>query len=296
MYEAPTAPLSIGQVLDDGFRLFRAAFKHVWHIALIGAITTFPIVFVSDQLDPINPSIDQFATFFVVLIVVGFVSLYFYAVLFARIGAESRGEAMTTGQAYVKGLRRAPAFIVVTIAYFLMIGFVMFLFMFLIAMIIGVIAGVSGGGAGDAVPIAAAIGTFVGLALSLVPIAYVSTIFAFCFGASVVDSKGPFSSLGYSARIVQGHFWRTAAIILVIFFIYSVVYMILGVLAAVVAFDQLAGTGTPGPLSHLVNYVLGPIFQLVLIPLVIAMVISAYNDLRLRHEGSDLAARIAAAT
>ena len=38
MYTRPTEPRSIGGVLDDGFRLWKAAFSKAWPIALMGQV------------------------------------------------------------------------------------------------------------------------------------------------------------------------------------------------------------------------------------------------------------------
>ncbi len=38
MYTIPTEPRSIGGVLDDGLRLWRAAFSRAWLIALMGQL------------------------------------------------------------------------------------------------------------------------------------------------------------------------------------------------------------------------------------------------------------------
>ena len=50
MYIRPTAPRSIGGVLDDGFRLWRAAFAKTWPVALMAQLLALiPVLIVLSE-------------------------------------------------------------------------------------------------------------------------------------------------------------------------------------------------------------------------------------------------------
>jgi hypothetical protein len=50
-----------------------------------------------------------------------------------------------------------------------------------------------------------------------------------------------------------------------------------------------------GQVPVAINLVVGPIVSALAVPLVYSLLLSIYYDLKMRHEGGDLAARIAAA-
>jgi membrane protein implicated in regulation of membrane protease activity len=112
---------------------------------------------------------------------------------------------------------------------------------------------------------------------------------------TVLERLGPFAGLSRSRQLVRGHWWRTAALVTVIAIIISVIYVILGIVAGIiVAFnpDQVLEAGA---LPWYVDFVVNPLLSGVTTPLAYSLFIATYYDLRNRHEGGDIAERIAAA-
>lgn len=140
MYQAPTRPLTIGGVLDDGLRIYRETFTRVWLYALLAGVAWLPATFVANQLDPVNPSVTSIVLLIVAGIVFTLSSFMFIAMLVVRMQSIVTGEPMTFGAAAARGLRRAPSYIVAGILYGLMIVLATFLSAIIVAVIVGVIA------------------------------------------------------------------------------------------------------------------------------------------------------------
>ena len=107
--------------------------------------------------------------------------------------------------------------------------------------------------------------------------------------AIVVDDQGILESLRTSQRYVKGNFWRASAIISVagvlLIVVSAGVGAVTGVVTAMVSSDPtlivLAVQGT----SLIVN--------IIALPMVAAVMLELYFDLKLRKEGTDLETRLA---
>jgi hypothetical protein len=260
MYEVPTAPLSIGQVLDRGFSLFKASFSAVWLFALIAGVVAIPFNSISGAIAP--DAQDPTLALGVGLLVAGLIyfiaSIVLYGAICARIGGIATGSPMTAGEAIGVGFRRGPAFFGASICYFLII--------------------------------------VVGLILLIVPGIWLMVALFLCFYAVILDRKGPIESLRYSWQLVKGNWWRSAAILTIIGIIVGVMYLLIGLIIGILVGLQAGGLAEPGRMIAILEYAVLPLLQVVLAPLSYALFVALYYDLRLRHEGSDLADRIAAAT
>jgi hypothetical protein len=257
MYEA-TAPQSIGGVLDSGFSLFRSAFKSTFLIAFAAAFLAAP----AGRLAQSAVVGGAPGGLFVIAAVIGFVlymivTLTLYAAVLVLVDKLARGEATGIGAALSLGLRRGAA---------------LFGFMFFYSLAAGV-----------------------GTMLLFVPGIWVMVAMFFGGFAVVLDGKGPIAGLGYSMRLVRGHWWRTTGILTVIFFIYLVVYLIIGVIAGAAAVFQTDTVIQTGNLPWYIDFIVVPVLSAVVLPLLATMTYAVYRDLKLRSEGTDLADRIAAA-
>lgn len=254
MYQQPNAPQSIGGVLDSGFKLYREALPQAYVLAALAALVTAPV----NLLQPYFLSAGVgglIGTPGLVLIAVALAAVVLYAALIARIDAVARGAALTLGQAILLGAHRMAAMIL------------------------------SG--------LAAGIVVVVGLCLLVVPGLIFMIWFVFAPFALVIERRGPIDSLSYSHAIVRGHWWRTAALLTIIGIVLMVVYVLfaLGVSIAVISDPVAASTGQ---VPWYVSLIVGPVLAALIGPLTYALMLSIFYDLRLRHEGGDLAARIAA--
>ena len=114
----------------------------------------------------------------------------------------------------------------------------------------------------------------------------------------VLEGDGVLESLRHSHRLVWGNWWRTAVIVTVVFVVYYVIYLAVEVPFAVV--DQMVFATELGDLPGFGQTILsmvGDIIATVLtFPLMTAVFVAVFHDLKLRKEGQDLEARVEALT
>jgi ABC-type uncharacterized transport system permease subunit len=104
----------------------------------------------------------------------------------------------------------------------------------------------------------------------------------------VVERAGISASFGISRRLIKGYWWRSAAVVTVAIIIVFVFGLIGGVINGVVV--RLFGFGTTFALMD--QAVVGIVLNIFLLPLLPCFLLTMYYDLKLRHEGGDLAARV----
>ena len=112
----------------------------------------------------------------------------------------------------------------------------------------------------------------------------------------IIDDRGIFESIGTSHKLVWGSWWRTALyftiIIIIMFAVMLAVQLTFGLIIGLVAHT---GPGNGGMSFLIVLQVINQLVSLVFMPVLIALFIPYFHDLKLRKEGGDLAARINAA-
>lgn len=255
MYTKPDTPLSIGGVLDDGFKLTRATYKHVFGIALLGAFASnIPSMMITPNAE------DPLAIFGPGLILATIIGSLFGLFVFAwavhRVHSISEGREISLGEAAPHAASNYLTLLVVMICYVLIV--VLGLFAFVIP------------------------GIILGLTLLLAPYLV------------VIDNQGFVDALKQSHNLVWGNWWRTAVIFTVIFFILTVLYLVITVVVALVIGFQAAETES-SMLLNLLNWVIVPVITATYMPVMYACTVAIFNDLKLRKEGGDLDARLAEA-
>ncbi len=254
MYQQPNSPQSIGGVLDSGFKLYRESLSQAYLLAALLALATAPV----NLLQPyfVRTGVrGLIGAPALLLIAIGLAAALVYAALIARIDAVARGAPLSLPQALLLGLHRMGPMILTGLA--------------------------------------AGIVVVIGLCLVVIPGLIFMIWLIFAPFALVIERRGPIDSLSYSHAIVRGHWWRTAALLTIIGIVLSVVYALfaLGISIAVIS-DPVAAAA--GEVPWYVTLVVGPALAALIGPLTYALMLAIYYDLRLRHEGGDLAARIAA--
>lgn len=126
MYQPATSPQSIGGVLDDGFRLFRASLPQVVVLAFVGTLAgQLPNMLGADpqSLSGIG------AALLVAFVVSLLLSLGFYGAVVGRMNGVARQQELSVGDALSLGLRRLLPLVAVTVLYIivLMLGFLLLL-------------------------------------------------------------------------------------------------------------------------------------------------------------------------
>jgi hypothetical protein len=256
MYQQPTAPQSIGGVLDSGFKLFRACFIQTFLLAAAAAFVAAPA----------GPAAQYFQTRPLGMATIGIggagviVALILIMILTAalvlRIDAVAHNRELGVGETLSGGANRA-------------------LKLFAASLLCG-------------------LAILCGFMLLIIPGFIVIIWLIFAPYVAVIDGYGPIESLRYSHRLVRGHWWRTAALLTIIGIIAIVLYMALGIAVGIsVAMNpEMIAVGV---MPWYIDFLVTPVISGVATPLGYSMLFAIMYDLKLRHEGADLAARIAAA-
>ena len=271
MYSLPTEPGSIGQTLDAGFKLYVVSFKRALGLSILAMISVAvpmilaTIVLVDFVVAETEPGVAMIGLMTVGTI--GAMCLYmgFYLAVMCRIGGIAYGQDLSFGASASMGMRRLFPVLVASLLY-------------LIAIILGYILLI--------IP-----GMFLGLSLAF---------YALCI---VLEGDGIIESLKHSHRLVWGHWWRTAIIASVVFVIYYVFSLAIQipfiVLEQVLVTPELPADATTeivqsfAPLASGILSILGSfISAVVTFPLMAAVFVVVFHDLKLRREGQDLEARV----
>jgi hypothetical protein len=251
-------PLSIGEVLDAGFRLLRARFGTLVMCVLVpmvplSIIATILTASTDESAFDVNATTttssdgSAIAGALISTLLQGAAAALAVAACFRVISSAYLGEEATAGPSLRYGLSRLLA---------LMVAYI----------VLSIALGIS-------------------FVLFIIPGIFLSVKWSVTFAAIVSERAGPFSSIGRSWVLTRGHWWRTFGTLLV-----------LGLLALVLYLAIVAGLGgaiaTNGDMSEVTYAVLTVVLTIVLFailyPLIAAIISVMYYDLRVRNEGFDL--------
>lgn len=275
----PSAPQSIGQVLDSGFRLFQVSLVRCLVYAALGMIAgQLPGIYSLLSGRPIiSIRSGVLSGSYVLLYLLGAaLMLLFYALLIVRQHGMATRRPLPFNLELSETLRRLPAY--------LGMALITILIVFAGSMIVGIAYGIANAihGGMTAVIIIAVV--------AIIALVYLLTPLATAGPAVLLDRKGPLEGIRYAFRLVSGNWWRTtsiytvAAVVLIVFYFVGMVFaaFLLPVLGAT---DLAAFTAA----SAVMYIVLGSIG----LPFGTAVVIATYGELKVRKEGLDLEQRVA---
>jgi hypothetical protein len=271
----PQRQLSVGEVLDLSFRIYRATFAKCLLFATCGVIAgqlagIYALIRGRNLAQAASPAamlaLMQDRTL-VALYVVGLVlTLIFYAAVLLRQRAVITDGAV--GGELAAALRRSPA----------LLGLLVLIGLGLVACCLPALVT---GGALRALLILAAL---VVLCYALVAISCAVTVL-------LLDDEGPAASLVRSWRLTTGSFWRLSAIYTVALIILIALELVIGSVAGF-----LAGALAHGDVAVVTAFaeVIGIILGALVTPFYGALALAVLADLKVRKEGADLAQRISA--
>jgi hypothetical protein len=258
MYVRPSAPRSIGGVLDDAIGLYRHSFSSIWPLTLTASVVmAVPGIFLGMQLArsvtggpmaifAMMKAPSYWLTYALILLAYLVVQ---GALITALAGFAARGQA-AWGEALSAGVNLLPRMLAVSILFGLMIS--------------------------------------IGLMFLVIPGVYLWGIYQLAFVALIVERSGIPQAFGDSRRLIKGYWWRSATIITVAIIIVIVLSVMAGVANGVTTAVFGFGSVAAVVCQHLINAVL----NVFLLPLLPCFLLAMYYDLKLRHEGGDLAARV----
>jgi hypothetical protein len=284
MYQQPNAPQSIGGVLDSGLKLYRESVFRVFSIAAAASLVAAPLNIAAPYIVTNGLTFERFGMLASGVIVMWIVICFLNGAIIARIDSIARLTPLSLSGALAIGIRRLAAMLVC--------GIVLTVCGFVLA-IPGAMLGaavVRTLNAGGPAPVASILVFFLAI---VVPISIFAVWFVFGPSALIVERLGPLSCLARSFAIVRGRWWRTAVLLTMLGILLLIVYMIFGIVAAIAAFVS-GGTTFPQQVPWYYHVFVTPVLSAFGIPMLYALMLAIFYDLRLRHEGGDLAARIAA--
>lgn len=256
MTQLPASPQGIGPVLDSGFRLYGASLKHVILLSGLSALlTALPGLWFYSQLPapPVDP--ETLTALTIPRAGMQLIATLISLVIFGTIVL--RMQNIATGDdrdlgTELRGSLKA------------------FPWLFL----------------GGILCVLAVMG---GLLLLIIPGLILSVSLMFFGYAILCDGEGPVSGLKQSHRLVWGHWWRTAVVMTVALIVLMIAYLLVGLMLGFAA--GFAAAGTPASVS-IMSLLAQVITGAVATPLLYAVGLVQYRDLKLRGEGTDLEARI----
>ncbi len=277
----PGRPLSIGEVLDLTFQIYRVTVVKCLLYAAIGIIAgQLPNIYNLLKGRGFGGGLAGFAraaqgsqrepTYWVVYLVGLVLSVIFYAVVILR-----QDQLLRTGAAggeLPRVLRRVPGLILVVL---------------IVAVCVG-ICFIPAGAVASLGPVA----VILGMLLAVVLASYVGVRLCVAFVAFVVTGEGGGKACGHSWRLTEGSVWRLSAIITVGFLVLIAFWVVVSIIAGLVA--VIVGRGDVAVIAAAAGVISILIFAFT-VPFYTALQLAMFGDLRVRKEGADLESRIASA-
>jgi hypothetical protein len=255
-YTPQLRPLSVGEILDAGFKLFRhrfgtlvgCIFVPIVPIYILGTIivgSTDSTAF--DVNAAVNNSGDAVAGRAIDQLLSSVAAALAIAACFKAISAAYLGERAGVGAS----LRYAAGrFLPLIVAYIVMVIIL--------------------------------IPAFIAL---VIPFVWLSVKFSMTFPALVCEKAGPLRSIGRSWELTKDNWWRVFGTLIVVLLLLFVISLALGgVLGAVLLSSDSMSEVAFAVLTTLIGLLIAAITY----PLIAAVVTVMYYDLRVRNEGFDL--------
>jgi hypothetical protein len=269
----PQRPLSIGEILDLAFRIFRITVVRCLSYALIAVIAAqlpniYSLLNGRGLAQPLSRSLHD--PVWVTLYVAGtLTTLLLWAAILLRQHAMATGGAVAAAEDFGVALKRLPAMVLLAVLVSAAIS-VWFLPGLLFSQ-----------------PARAVLWVFMAVPASVVMLA--SSV---AWTTLLLTGRGAAASLAHSWRLTSGSLWRLMGIYTVALFIVLAIYLVLGLVtllfSVLFAHNDIA-------LMTAAAETLVVILSAVATPFYCAMALAVFGDLVVRREGTDLAQRISAA-
>lgn len=286
MFTLATEPQGVGRNLDSGFRLLFAGIGSA-ALLLVFMIVLDAILFVMlgadffAMMEQIQTG--QFPTsgmgkiaLFVVLLYT--INIIFSNAMIAKYGAIAYGQEMTIGIAITVGLKKLLPVFAYAILYMLAL-LVSSIPLFILMSIFpppGTLA-------------------IIGMLIGIIPPMIISLTLILGSYLIIIDDIGIFDALTRSHKLIWGNWWRTAMYLTIIIVIMLAIILAIEVtVGLLIGFIASIGPGEGGMSYMIVLQAINQLVSLAFMPVMIALIIPYYHDLKLRKEGGDLAAKITA--
>lgn len=287
MFTLANAPQGIGRNLDTGFRLLFAGIGPA-ALLLVIMIVIDAILFVAmgssffvmmAQVENRQPPTGGFGLAILFIFLITIIYLLCNNAMTAKYGAIAYEREMSLGSAIATGARKIVPVLVYGILYMIVVAV-------------------------SSAPLAILMGVLQPHGILAAVIVVLGIIPPMILGLSlymgpyliIIDNRGIFESLSASHRLVWGNWWRTALYITIILIIMlAVMFAIQFTFGLVIGLVANVGPANGNMSFMIVLQVINQLVSMVFMPVVIALLIPYFHDLKLRTEGGDLATRISAA-
>lgn len=278
-------PLSVGEVLDRAFQVYRRSFASMYLVALIGALPLGVLMVVvarggGQQADP-AASIGYLLLLLPVVLVS---TLLAWGALAELVDRSVKGEPAAIGAGLARGLR---AFLPLLGA-LLVVGFFCGALSFPFGIAFGILGVVAG--TGQTMSAGGAIALFAVMFAMMVVIGLVwISLGFFLTPVIVVERKGPIAAVGRSFQLGKGGRWRVVGIAVIA----ALIGFLPGLTVDIVPFilSAMRGHGAPGLLDASgfnLYLVIKVAVSALTTPFTAGCMMMAYYDRRVRLEGLDV--------
>ena len=257
-------PLSVGEMLDGGFRLFRQRFGALVLAALVPLV---PLVILAVMLQgsidetafdinaPVTGSDEQRAGETVVNTALALAATIAILACMRIVSAAYIGERVGAGASLRSGLVRLPIVIIAGILVFLLM-----------------------------VPAVVVVAVMPVLFLLLLVDVWLFVRLSLILPVAVVERTGPFRAISRSWNLTRDNWWRLFGTLMVLFLISLVIQLAIGFVFGLVAGALAIGETAFAALWVLTLIAIGVVID----PLTASVLGVAYYDTRVRNEGFDL--------
>jgi len=274
----PRRPLSVGEVLDLTFQVYRAT--------LVKCLLPAALAVIAGQLTNVYllarghtlsgggwqgilqalQAANQDPVYWLVGMCAAVLSLILRAVVLLRQNAMITGGPVS-GE-FAQAARRSPA----------LVGLM-------------ILVGVSVGACLLPALLLSPPGRYLLAGLLLIPASYVAVLLSCAFTVLLLTGSGPVASYARSWRLATGSFWRLSIIYTVVLIVLLVFGTLVGALAAFLA--AVLGRGDVALIAATTGVIVVAVTALT-IPMYTAALLAVFGDLTARKEGMDLEQRISA--
>lgn len=270
----PLHPMSLGDILDTAFKVFRAT---AGAAALTVAVVYGPLSLLTSLPgatavfeDPVDPFGGMSATAIafsgIAILVTALVGPLVTAAATVIAVQHERGAPTSWQDAYRTAWSRFGT----------ILGATLLLFLVTVAAVAAVALPAFAVGV-----VNVGVGVFIGVVLVVPVMAAMVVLFYLIVPVILLEDVGAWTAIKRSARLVRPRFWATLGTVIV-------AAILIGIIGAIVSLVFTAASAVAGPASFVVQAIGSTATSLVTVPLTANVALLIYLDARIRSEGLDI--------
>ena len=273
----PDGPQTVAQVLDSGFRVFKASLVRCLLFGAIAMIAgQLPNIYSLAIGQPFDAYLRGEPVSIVLAIIGSIATVYFSGVTLLHQRDVALGHRRSTRAELAHALRRLPALVGVALVVLIVTATVPLAFFLW--------------GWADWFKGVSPVGVGLVLAVLAVPTIWLLPALAMPVAVAVLTESGVWSSLRQGVSLVIGSWWRTF-ITFAVWGVLLVVFNFITVVIVVMAMPLVGATDLPTVTAG--TQVVFVALRAIGLPFLVAIVLAVYGELQVRRQGVDLERRMA---